>query len=61
LSAFGNEPEVNPGLFELDNVVITPHIASGSVETSAKMACMVVENVMAALDGKMPPNAVNRV
>lgn len=61
LDVFEDEPEVNPGLLELDNAVITPHIASGSVETRSKMALMAAENVIAALDGKTPPNAVNRV
>ena len=61
LDVFEKEPEVHPGLLELDNVVVAPHIASGSVETRAKMATMAAENVLAALDGKTPPNAVNRV
>lgn len=61
LDVFENEPEVHPGLIELDNVVITPHTASGSVETRGKMATMAAENVLAALEGKTPPNAVNRV
>ena len=61
LDVFEDEPEVHPRLLELDNVVITPHIASGSVETRSKMAIMAAENILAALDGKTPPNAVNRV
>jgi glyoxylate reductase len=61
LDVYEEEPEINPGLLKLDNVVLTPHIASGSVETRAKMAIMAAENVIAALDGKTPPNAVNRI
>lgn len=61
LDVYEKEPEVHPGLLELDNVVLAPHIASGSVETRSKMATMAAENVLAALDGKTPPNAVNRI
>jgi len=61
LDVFEEEPEINPALLELDNVVITPHIASGSVETRTKMATTAAENVLAALNGRTPPNAVNRI
>jgi len=61
LDVYEEEPEIHPGLLELDNVVITPHIASGSVETRSKMAMMAAENILAAFDGKTPPKAVNRI
>ena len=61
LDVYEEEPKIHPALLELDNVVLTPHIASGSVETRSKMATMAAENVIAALDGRTPPNAVNRV
>jgi len=61
LDVYEEEPEIHPGLLELDNVVITPHIASGSVETRSKMAIMAAENILAAFDGKTPPKAVNRI
>ena len=61
LDVYEYEPEINPDLRKLDNVVLTPHTASGSVETRSKMATMAAENVLAALDGKTPPNAVNRI
>lgn len=54
------EPELEPGLVELDNVVLAPHIASASVETRTKMAVMAAQNVLAAVRGEVPPNIVNR-
>lgn len=49
----------NP-LLKLENVVVTPHIASASIETRTKMAMMAVQNIIATLEGKVPPNLVNR-
>jgi glyoxylate reductase len=48
----------NP-LLELDNVILTPHIASGSVETRTKMAVIAASNLVAVLKGEEPPNLVN--
>jgi glyoxylate reductase len=56
------EPEPLPishPLFSLPNVIITPHIASGSYSTRAKMAALAVDNLLAALAGEMPPNVLN--
>jgi len=61
LDVFEEEPKIHPGLLELENVIVVPHIASGSVETRSKMAIMAAENVLAVLSGKTPPNAVNRI
>ncbi|MCD6448482.1 MAG: D-glycerate dehydrogenase [Thermoplasmata archaeon] len=59
LDVFENEPEIEPELKELENVVLTPHIGSASYETRSRMAVMVAENVLAALKGKIPPNCIN--
>lgn len=59
LDVFENEPEIHPGLLQLDNAIITPHIASASVATRSRMAIMAAENVIAALDGQRPPTLVN--
>ncbi len=59
LDVFENEPAIHPELKKLDNVVLTPHIGSASYETRSKMAVMVAKNVIAALEGKLPPNCVN--
>jgi glyoxylate reductase len=47
-------------LLGLDNVIITPHIASASVATRLAMAKMAVENLLTALRGQVPPQCVNR-
>ncbi len=59
LDVYENEPQIHPGLLRRDNVILAPHIASASVETRTKMALMAVDNVLARLDGKRPPNALN--
>jgi glyoxylate reductase len=59
LDVFEQEPEVHPLLLKLENVVLAPHIASGSIDTRRKMSLMAAENALAALDGKRPPNLVN--
>ena len=46
-------------LLTLPNLIVTPHIASGSFATRARMASLAVENMLAALNGQRPPNLVN--
>lgn len=58
LDVFENEPFIHPGL-KRPNVVLAPHIASASIETRTKMACMAAENVVALLKGKPPANILN--
>jgi glyoxylate reductase len=41
------------------NVVTTPHLGSAVVEVREQMANIVVDNILALLDGKTPPNCVN--
>jgi glyoxylate reductase len=59
LDVYEHEPELSPGLVELDNVTLAPHIASASVETRTKMAVMAATNLVEALQGRRPPNLVN--
>lgn len=47
LDVFEDEPRVPAALLGLDNVVLTPHVASGTAETRAAMADLVIENVRA--------------
>ena len=58
IDVFEFEPEITPDLKELDNVIITPHIASATEETRNKMAEMAVQNIIEALEGRVPPNLV---
>lgn len=51
-------PVTHP-LLSLENVVVTPHIASASTVTRSKMASMAVDNLRTALRGEVPENAVN--
>ena len=58
LDVFEHEPELANGLRELENVVITPHIASASEETRSKMSEMAAQNIIDFLKGEKPQNAV---
>jgi glyoxylate reductase len=61
LDVYEHEPELTPGLAELDNVVVSAHIASASIETRTKMGLIAVENLLIGLNGKIPPNCINSV
>ncbi len=58
LDVYENEPLIHPGL-KRANVVLAPHIASASLETRTKMACIAAENVAAFFAGQRPPNILN--
>jgi D-3-phosphoglycerate dehydrogenase len=60
LDVFENEPELSPGLADLSNVVVTPHIASATFEARNAMSKMAGENIIAALKGETPPNLVKK-
>jgi glyoxylate reductase len=59
LDVFEHEPKVPPALRRLPNVVLTPHLGSATMEVREAMANIVVDNILALLDGKVPPNCVN--
>src|SRR3984893_12363347 len=58
LDVYENEPLIHAGL-KRPNVVLAPHLASASLETRTKMACMAAENVVALFKGRKPPNILN--
>ena len=59
LDVFENEPALHPGLLELENVVLTPHIASSTRATRTAMARLAMTNLRVALAGQVPPSLVN--
>ncbi len=62
LDVFEHEPAVPERMFALDNVVLTPHVASASLATRGAMAGMAVDNLIAALgfgpQAHHPPNVI---
>jgi glyoxylate reductase len=52
LDVFEHEPEVHPGLLELENVVLAPHLGSATIETRTAMAVLAAQNVAAVLSGE---------
>ena len=59
LDVYENEPRLHPGLLELENAVLLPHIGSATVFTRRRMALTAAENLLAMLKGERPPNCLN--
>jgi lactate dehydrogenase-like 2-hydroxyacid dehydrogenase len=58
LDVYWDEPIIDPELRRLPNVVLTPHIASATVETRQAMAALTLENLQAFFDGRTLPTPV---
>lgn len=56
---FEGEPSVHPGLLEVPNVVLTPHIASATVPTRLAMANLAADNLIAFFEKGAPLTPVN--
>jgi glyoxylate reductase len=59
LDVFEREPKVDKRLKAMANVVLTPHLGSATPEVREEMAKMVVDNILAFLEGRKLPNCVN--
>lgn len=58
IDVFEFEPVITPELKQLENIILTPHIASATEETRNKMAELAALNIIEALEGRIPPNVV---
>jgi len=58
LDVFEFEPELTRGLTRLPNVVLTPHIASGTAEARHEMAVIAASNIIDVMEGGKPRNSV---
>ena len=59
LDVFEHEPKVDSALLVMPNVVLTPHMGSAVRELRESMAHIVVDNILAVLEGRQPPNCWN--
>lgn len=61
LDVYENEPQLTEGLAELDNVVLTPHLAGHGLEGTSDCAVVALHNLLVGVRGQRPPNAINEV
>jgi glyoxylate reductase len=54
LDVFEREPAIEPGLYELENVVLIPHLGSATIETRTAMGVLAAQNAVAVLAGEPP-------
>lgn len=59
LDVFDHEPEINPELIGMENVILTPHIASATKEARNKMSELAVNSILEVIAGRVPQNKVN--
>ncbi|HEV3234266.1 MAG TPA: D-glycerate dehydrogenase [Candidatus Dormibacteraeota bacterium] len=59
LDVYENEPDLEPGLLDLDSAVLLPHIGSATIATRAAMSRVAATNLVLALQGQRPPQLVN--
>lgn len=59
LDVYEHEPQVHPDLLRCEAAVLAPHVGSATVETRRRMSLLAAQNCLAALQGRVPPLAVN--
>jgi glyoxylate reductase len=59
LDVYEHEPDLTPGLADLTNVVLLPHVGSATLETRSSMARLAADNLLAGLRGEKPPCCLN--
>lgn len=58
LDVYEFEPEVPQALREMENVTLLPHLGTATLEVREAMGFMALDNLLAALEGRAPPNAL---
>jgi glyoxylate reductase len=61
LDVFENEPEISPELLQMDNVVLVPHIGTGTTETRINIGIVASQNIVDFFEGKTPEFVVNPI
>ncbi len=59
LDVFEHEPDVEPPLLKMNNVVLAPHLGSAAHDVREGMAHRVADNIIALIEGRTPPNCAN--
>jgi glyoxylate reductase len=59
LDVYEHEPDLTPGLSDLTNVILLPHVGSATLETRTGMGMLAATNLLAGLRGETPPNCLN--
>ncbi|MEX0928536.1 MAG: D-glycerate dehydrogenase [Balneolales bacterium] len=60
LDVFEQEPQIEAELFDMNNVVLLPHLASATIATRTRMGMIAIDNILAALNGQTIPHLVNK-
>lgn len=59
IDVYEHEPRIERALLTMNNVVLTPHLGSAVMELRERMAHVVVDNIAAIAEGRLPPNCIN--